>query len=514
MADDDGASRMAIVLLLTHVVTIQTRYFGNGADMDDLTTMNPAKLKRRKRSSSSTASVVDLPAVGDLTSGSLLGDDLLPEAGRSESRPRQSSFDLKSDSDSPENGDSSQNLWRNDKLGVENSTSAREHNGKLNLQLANASENENHPLERGENLPRERRSVVELKIESTDGSGSPLDALQADADGKTQPRASRVPLADPNPVVLDHACRSNDQSHNSVRSLAAQKARKKQRVVTAEDASSFISAEKFEETLAMQRDIQTQCLDTLTQLRNTNALNERRYALYLTVGFAILVVVAAIGIFFGVNKQNSAKFQELRFNHEVYKSTLNEKNILAVEYEKEKQGAVAAFEIFKRIENGQLEEAVELFNDTNDSITHPAERALLAHRVDQIRWELAENAFNNGVMLYNAQNYEQARDAFFKSLSLKESTAYAPRLFYFLAMALYQTSDFEGAKRFFARIQPGDLNNEMDANARFYRAVSAEKTGSDAEAYEQFEQFIKKYRYHKLADEAAKRRSKLDPPKN
>ena len=192
--------------------------------------------------------------------------------------------------------------------------------------------------------------------------------------------------------------------------------------------------------LAQQRDIQTQCIDTLTQLRNTNALNERRYALYLTVGFGILVAVAAVGIFFGVNKQNSAKYQELRFKHEVYTSTINEKNILAAEYEKEKQGAVAAFEIFKRIENGQLEEAVESFNDTNDRITHPAERALLAHRIDQIRWELAENAFNNGIMLYNDKNFEQARDAFFKSLSLKESTAYAPRLYYFLAMALYQTT--------------------------------------------------------------------------
>lgn len=489
--------------------------------MDDLTTMNPAKLKRRKRSSSSTASVVDLPAVGDLSSGSLLGDDLLPDAGRPESRPRQSLLDLmpavhdvKSDSDALANGDSPLNLWRSEKNGVENSTKTQGHDDKLDSQLANASENEYRPSERGDNLSRERRSIAELKIEAADDSDSPLDALQADADDKTPPRSSREPLADPTPVVLEPAGRSSEPSHNSVRSLAAQKARKKQRLVTNEDSSPFISAEKFEETIAMQRDIQTQCIDTLTQLRNTNALNERRYALYLTVGFAILVIVAAIGIFFGVNKQNSAKFQELRFNHEVYKSTLNEKNILAAEYEKEKQGAVAAFEIFKRIENGQLEEAVELFNNTNDSITHPAERALLAHRVDQIRWELAENAFNNGVMLYNAQNYEQARDAFFKSLSLKESTAYAPRLFYFLAMALYQTSDFEGAKRFFARIQPGDLNNEMDANARFYRAVSAEKTGADAEAYEQFDQFIKKYRYHRLADEAAKRRAKLDPPKN
>ena len=81
-------------------------------------------------------------------------------------------------------------------------------------------------------------------------------------------------------------------------------------------------------------------------------------------------------------------------------------------------------------------------------------------------------------------------------------------------MALYQTSDFEGARRFFARIQPGDLNAEMDANTRYYRAVSAEKTGNDAEAYEQFDQFIKKYRYHKLAEDASKRRTKLDQIKN
>ena len=54
----------------------------------------------------------------------------------------------------------------------------------------------------------------------------------------------------------------------------------------------------------------------------------------------------------------------------------------------------------------------------------------------------------------------------------------------------------------------------MDANTRYYRAVSAEKTGNDAEAYEQFDQFIKKYRYHKLAEDASKRRTKLDQIKN
>ena len=50
----------------------------------------------------------------------------------------------------------------------------------------------------------------------------------------------------------------------------------------------------------------------------------------------------------------------------------------------------------------------------------------------------------------------------------------------------------------------------MDANTRFYRAVSAEKLGDVTEAVEQYDMFLKKFRNHKLADEATKRRSKLD----
>lgn len=470
--------------------------------MDDLTTMNPAKLKRRKRSSASTASVVDLPAVGDAPSGSLLGDDLISDAARASTRSHHSLLDLipVARDAQPAGAPAETPSPLLDNAPTDDSLNSKLSDDKFESQSQMGRKNQKSNQNTEDNKSGERQSIAALKPAPAVEHGSPLDALRTDDEINA-------------PAAPDPATPTDPQA--SVRSLAAQKARRRQTPPPAEpaDTPAPIPA-KLESLLAQQRDIQTQCIDTLTQLRNTNALNERRYALYLTVGFGILVVVAAVGIFFGVNKQNSAKYQELRFKHEVYTSTLNEKNILAAEYEKEKQGAVAAFEIFKRIENGQLEEAVESFNDTNDRITHPAERALLAHRIDQIRWELAENAFNNGIMLYNDKNFEQARDAFFKSLSLKESTAYAPRLYYFLAMALYQTSDFEGARRFFARIQPGDLNSEMDANTRYYRAVSAEKTGNDAEAYEQFDQFIKKYRYHKLAEDASKRRTKLDQPKN
>ena len=80
-------------------------------------------------------------------------------------------------------------------------------------------------------------------------------------------------------------------------------------------------------------------------------------------------------------------------------------------------------------------------------------------------------------------------------------------------MSLYQLGDFEGARRYFALISPSDLNSDMDAEARFFRALAAEKLGDYAEAFEQFDQFLKKYRYHKHSDEAAKHRTKLESSK-
>lgn len=485
--------------------------------MDDLTAMNPAKLKRRKRTGTSAASVVDLPAA-DASSDALTGGDLLGGALFGDS---QSGASLRLGAADPggnfADGDGSEAEIAEIRALTENDGAAgspAQPDGRGGLSLA------------------------DLKPESPTEHVSPLDALFEENSGDRRNSNGSVPNiareTAKNANLGDASAAQNASAgagaasdggnspsdgapqnplQNSIRSLAAQKARRKPAPIPLSDDVAQALPPKFEEILAQTREVQNRCIDTLTQLRHTNALNERRYALCLALGFAVLVIVAAIGIFFGVNKQNNAKFQELRFKHEVYANVVNEKNILAAEYEKEKQGAAAAYEILKHIENGRLEEAVEAFGNTGDRITHPAERALLARRIDEIRRELAENAFDSGVMFYNAQNFEQARDAFFKSLSLKESTAYASRLFYHLAMSLCQLSDYEGASRFFARIRAGELNSEMDANARFYRAVAAEKSGNDAEAYEQYDQFIKKYRYHKLSDEAAKRRAKLDPPK-
>ena len=80
-------------------------------------------------------------------------------------------------------------------------------------------------------------------------------------------------------------------------------------------------------------------------------------------------------------------------------------------------------------------------------------------------------------------------------------------------MSLYQLGDFEGARRYFAKINSADLSSEMDANTRFYRGISAEKLGDVTEAFEQFDSFLRKHRYHRLADEATKHRAKNESGK-
>lgn len=461
--------------------------------MDDLTAMNPGKFKRRRRSGNSTASVVDLPAITDTPSGSLLGDDLLTDTPRNDSPPKKSLLDLVASSE----------ISRVNELADENLSRAPMHDHA-------PQEDESKPLiSIKSELPTESSSPLD-RLPSADPNIDPIDDTQA-SPSHPQSTTSEFDACNSNSCLQPN--RLSSKNSNEMSSLVAQKARRKANAPSPSPTQTTVDQEKLDEILTQNREIQKQCIDTLNRLQNTNSLNEKRYALSLLIGFIVLTIVAVIGIAFGVKRQNTAKFNELRFNHEVYTKLVGEKDVLEREYEKEKQGASIAYDIFKLIEDGQQEAAVEKFNDSREHITHPAERELLSQRIEQIRWELAENAFAHGVMMYNATNFEQARDAFFKSIAQKENTSYAPRLNYYLAMSLYQLSDFEGARRYFALISPGDLNSEMDANARFYRAVATEKVGNDAEAFDLYDQFIKKYRYHKFADEATKRRAKLDVSK-
>lgn len=455
--------------------------------MNDLNPITPGKLKRKSKRSTS-ASVVDLPVVSNASvQGNLLGDTLVKDS--SASMPAISPHSLlgfTSDSTEIQTQDSEKN---------------------------NAEVSSHSSMDDGE-------PVVTFKMDTPQESrpSSPLDLLHVDND---EDAWFEDELAEPvvtKPIIRDVTPKSDakplkkstqDAQTLQILRLSGKKKPSKTQLPAAEIQSGDIS--RLEELLTQTRETNQKCLDTLAKLQNTNAQNERRYTLNLIIAFSILAILTVIGVFVGTGLKNEAKLNDFKFKHEAYTNAVNARKILEAEFEKEKRGSAAAFEVYQRIEQGLFEESVEKFTEVRDELTHPAEIALLEQRIDEIRTKLAENAYHDGVMLYNASNFEQARDAFFKSLSYKENTAYSPRLNYYHAMSLFELGDFEGARRYFAYINSADISADMDAQARFHRAIAAEKLGDDADAYEQFDQFLRKYRYHRLADEAAKHRAKIEP---
>ena len=432
--------------------------------MNDIQPLRPGKLKRKSKRNVS-ASVVDLPAVdGAAVNGNLLGDNIIHDFPQLAEDVDEAPFSL---------------------FGT--------------TQVAQTvSEQATTP-----------QSGVTLKEnpEPEPVSSSPLDALNAEKlPDSVGAKSNDMGLTEHAGQKL--ASKSELSVPSQISRIPVKKKSSKTTVASGEKSEDYVA--QLEALLEQNRDTQQKCLDTLAKLQNTNIQNERRYTLNLIIAFTFLAILTVVGVFAVTHFNTEARNNEVKFKNEEYKNAVKARDILEGEFDREKRGSAAAFEVYQRIEQGLFEESVEKFVEVRDQLTHPAEIALLEQRIDEIQWKLAENAYHDGVMLFNGSNFEQARDAFFKSLSYKENTAYSPRLNYYLAMSLFELGDFEGARRYFSQINSADLSSEMDAQARFHRALAAEKLGDEAEAYEQFDQFLRKYRYHRLSSEAAKYRAKVE----
>ena len=433
--------------------------------MNSISDFHPGKLKRKNKKSPST-SVVDMPALASTSNaGNLLGDMFFDRdsVNSNEIPPETNDFDRPSPLDAP-------TLRRESTLvGFDEPEFKALSFDKIDKVAA----------------PLEKRDDV-----ADDDDPSPLDLLKpanqdASSDAVRSPQKATMPL----------------------------RLQKKSKTPPNETSSSLNETSQLNEFLVETRELNQKCVDTLAKLQNINIQNERRYAIYLTIVLAILAVLTVVGVIVGSNLKYNAKINDLKFKQEAYTSAIKAKTMLEAEFEKDKKGSAVAFEIYQKIELGLYEESIERFNEVRDQLTHPAELALLEAKIDEIRWKLAENAYHDGIVLYNATNFDQARDAFFKSLHYKENTSYTPRLYFYIAMSLYQLGDFEGAKRYFTLIPAGELSADLDAIARYHRGICAEKLGNYAEAVEQFEGFLKKYKYHKLADDAAKHKAKSESAK-
>ncbi|MFA5624784.1 MAG: tetratricopeptide repeat protein [Bradymonadales bacterium] len=250
--------------------------------------------------------------------------------------------------------------------------------------------------------------------------------------------------------------------------------------------------------------------ESVQALQKRQLQAERRVFFNSAVAYILFCVVIASGLYFSLNYKAKAKYNEQLAQIEGYKSLVNVKQILEQEFEKSQIASKQAFEVYQLSEQGRYDEALQRFTEVRGNLNHPAELALLEERIENIRWKLANNSYREALGLYLEGNLEQARDTFFKSQSYKKDTPYTHLLNHYLAMSLFNLGDYEGARQFFREALSADLAPEMDAISRYNFAFASEKVGANTEAYEAYEAFIKKYRYHRLADDASKRQSRLE----
>jgi tetratricopeptide (TPR) repeat protein len=334
-------------------------------------------------------------------------------------------------------------------------------------------------------------------------SGSTTDAL-APAPSESQTNAV-------SPLDLLDTARSETKAatgRDDVRKLTPTARRKSQ--AQTQDAAAPVP-DAVETTIQRASKAADKTLEALAQLQAATDRAERRHFFNSAAAYVLFCVILTLGLYYALNYRASARYAYQAVNQERYEKLLNAKKILDAEFERDQRASSEAYEVYQLIEQGRYEESIERYIKVQANMTHPAESALLAQKIDEIRWRLADNAYHDGIILFREQNYDQARDAFYKSQTYKENTSYTHMLNYYLATCLFQLGDFEGARGHFEKAQEsGQLNSEFDANARYYRAVCAEKVGDVSEAYTQYDQFTRKYRYHKNADEANRAKARLE----
>ena len=473
-------------------------------DMDDLQDLQPGRIKRKSKKNPSE-SIMQLPGVDPITSsGGTLSQDALPasllDATAVQNRGSYLLNDLlKDDLSEPSDLPSSPVI------------------------LSDQAE-ESDPLENGDSKPPAASasttpSASWLRGVQADGKGttdSIADLLQGsgnkDNEDSALPKADSLPAAKAiSPLDLLDAAKEEAKpaiGREDIRKLTPS-ARRRTQSQPQEAAAPIPDA--VDTTIQRAAKTADKMQEALAQLQAATDRAERHHFFNSAAAYVLFCLILTLGLYFALNYRAAAKYATQAVSQERYEKLLNAKKILDAEFERDERAKSEAYEIYQLIEQERNEEAIERYIKVQADITRPAESALLAQKIDTIRWRLADSAYHDGIILFREQNYDQARDAFFKSLSYKETTAYTHMLHYYLATCLFNLGDFEGARSNFEKAQEsGQLNAEFDANARYYRAVAAEKVGDLSEAYTQYDMFTRKYRYHKNADDANRAKARLE----
>lgn len=249
----------------------------------------------------------------------------------------------------------------------------------------------------------------------------------------------------------------------------------------------------------------------LRALSQRQASYESKAVLNSVFAYVIFCALIFGALYFVFDLRSAKNAVDERYYETEFERQAERLTLLEAELEKYRQGSHHAFEVYQLIEQARHTEALERYVAVRDRIINPAEAAMLEARVGAVRWKLAENAYREGLDFFTKENHEQARDAFFHSLSLQTDTPYVHLLNYHLGLSLYHLGDFQGSRHYFEAALAKELPRDLESEARYLYAVATENVGMASEAFELYDAFLKRYRsYNAHADDVHKRMGRIE----
>ncbi|MCA9563394.1 MAG: hypothetical protein KC561_07890 [Myxococcales bacterium] len=241
----------------------------------------------------------------------------------------------------------------------------------------------------------------------------------------------------------------------------------------------------------------------IKQIAKRQDAYQRRYLFNSAVAYVLFVVVI-FTLMYLVFDTRVSSYESERTHLEARNESLQEDLDTALdELERRREADDRAFSFFELIQSGRREEVVAQFNEVQAQLSNRAMIELFRDRVQEINYELAEDAFRTGMGHAQEERWSEARDMFLDSMNHLELAPWGPELRYELGLSLYELDDYEGAIHFLDEaLATEELDEAQDAWGRYVRGQALQDTGRLSEAVEAFADFRDRYGAHRYAGRA------------